>query len=872
MTTEKGSLEYCIGLALEESFEGLDRKAKNNLADKIKQRYNDILTEDPSKTPADAQSELFAQIAKEKNRDAKLAEAYKLQFANTIHDKLTFIDNANEMDESKPLIAQIASLPSKGKPWAKGMGKSTNLAGKTLAFQRLGRFDTELKQLKVDKQWQSRSWRKKYEGDVLEEIRNPGGSKNPDAALIGKTAKKYFKETVVGMQEAGLPIKDVEEFMSTYHRDPERMLQVEDTPLKSLKYRAQPGRIFNYKEDYEKSYKRWRDTELKFLNKDKTFGANANNDAEIDKFMRHAYDHQVIYKANASANEKDAFVFKGLAKITARKTKMFYKHGWAFAEANKAYGRGDAGHLIQHTLEAGAKMEVAAKHWTPQVYKAFSKVKDILMERIHDKPAHLRQKLTDNLNFAERVLDEVTGLAKVPVNATSAKYTNSVLCYESMKSFGGSLLRAVNDIAGWQTNLFQSGHGYFKSFVTPYLHLAKRLTGIETTAKDLKDLGNWHKGITGDVSSRFASCDSFNGLQARAMGIFFNANLIHPLDNLLKGGSIRDFCRELWRHSKTSFDKLHPDFQFTLKRYNINEPEWDLIRNHSFKLPDNRRLITPDDPFNYSKEEIATFLGKKDITSKEFKDGQLDISQRMGAMMTDRVHMIYLDTDPIEQAKLRMGTRPGTTMGNLNRLIVQAHAWPVGIYHRILGSILSNMVEGEGALGKLRGLKKDLPGLAFYVAGVHVTSFLSQSLINAVQLKKPPKFFSLESEKNAFSEMTGILGQVLASILSKNTYGNDPLISSTGPAIRDADDVVKIISKAWNHQKYGLSLYKLIKRGIPPLNLFYVKPFFNYLIGYAIQEHLFPGSIRRALLNHQKRVRNDGEAGYFIPPTSALGV
>ena len=116
MAPLKGSLEYCIEKVSEEVFEGLGKKDKANLADEIRQRQDDLIKS--GKTQAEAQAELFTQIAKEKNRDAKLNEAHKLQQANAAHDVLTFIDNTGEMDESQPLIAQIASLPIKNKAWS----------------------------------------------------------------------------------------------------------------------------------------------------------------------------------------------------------------------------------------------------------------------------------------------------------------------------------------------------------------------------------------------------------------------------------------------------------------------------------------------------------------------------------------------------------------------------------------------------------------------------------------------------------------------------------------------------------------------------------------------------------------------------------
>jgi len=269
-----------------------------------------------------------------------------------------------------------------------------------------------------------------------------------------------------------------------------------------------------------------------------------------------------------------------------------------------------------------------------------------------------------------------------------------------------------------------------------------------------------------------------------------------------------------------------------LERYNINESEWDLIRKNEFQAQDGRKFITPDDPLQYSKEEIAQYLGKKDITTKEFKDAQLDIRRRMIGMSTDRAHFIYLDPDLTEQAIMRMGTKPGTIAGNANRLMIQAHAWPVGIVHRILGSILSNTMEGEGIAGKLGGLKADLPGLSLYIAGISVTSYLSQSLMNLTSGKELPKVLTMNNLEKTSSEIMGVYGQVLDALFGKMRYGSDPLINASGPAIRNLDDLIKVMGNVIHGQRFGSPLYHLIIRNLPGLNLIYVKPAFDYLIGY----------------------------------------
>jgi hypothetical protein len=859
-------IDFCITQALKASFEGLNNKAKNKLANEIKNRHKELT--DSGLSSQNAATQLFKEISKEADGNAKFLASQNFHAALATNDILNFIDNTNEVDESKPLLAKINGTPSRTKVWARS--ESTNLKQKTERAERSGRFSQELQDSGVLSFYQDKKWMRDNSGNVFEEIRNPGGSSSPESAKIGEITRKHFADIVSSLHESGLPVNELEGFMGSYHRDVAKMMMTESTLEKQIMYRSKKG--FNFKEDYELAYQRWKDTELQHLDMDRTFGKSVGNEKEIDEFMRAAYDNQVLDIPRGSASEKDSAAFRGLADITSRKKVLFYKDGWAFAEANKAYGFGDASYVIENTLNNAANMSVLAKEWSTQPYKVYNTVVDTLVKRIKKKPPHLRKKLLKNLKKVGRVFDELTGVAKIPEHASSANITNSVLCAEALSSFGSAITSAFNDIPGWMVQMHQSGEGYFRSFVSPFEHLVKRLTGVESTKKDLQDLGFWLKDLTGDVMSRMASADSLSGLQAKMMGTLFKLNILKPWDRFLVNGSSRDLARQLWRNSTITFNRLNPAFKFMLERYNINESEWDLIRKNSFQAPDGRKFITPDDPLDYSENDIKEYLKKDKITKKEYDNATIDIRKKLIAMSIDRAHFIYLDPDLTTQALMRLGTRPGTPAGNAVRLLVQAHAWPVGIVHRILGSILSNTMEGIGIAGKASGLVKDLPGLSLYVAGLTVTSYLSQSLKNVTSGKKLPKFLTTQNIEKTSSETLGVYGQCLEAMLGKMRYGDDPLINASGPAIRDADDLVKIISKAIHGQRFGSPLYHLIRRNIPGLNLIYVKPAFDYLIGYHIQEALFPGSLNRAMANHRRRVREEGEAEYFAPPTSALGV
>lgn len=855
-------LKDCINAALKATIAGVDQPTKKEILEDLRNRL--AQKEEAGLSPEEAQTELFREMIKEADRNKKFAVAQQLDVALKVDDTVKFVEDANELDDSKPLWARINGIASRTKVWARG--KSANLRRKELRFDRMGRFANALEEANVLKFYQNKRWLKQYGGDVLEEIRNPGGSKNPDAEKIGKVIKTFFDESLAGLHEAGIPVNEIEGFMGTQSHDPMKMLM----PKKGIMGMWLFRRLHTY--DFERedqlAYERWRDTQLQHLDHDKTFGTRVGNPKEVDTFMRAVYDTLTINNPYAKIKDKDKFAFSGLAQLAERKRVLFYKDGWSFAKANREYGYGDVASIIEHTLNKAADIEVAAKEFSTKPYTYWDRVKRALKKRLKDKPAHLRRKLSDRLDKVDRLFDEFTGLAKIPQHATSAHLTNSVLCANALMAFGKSIKAAINDLPGWMIQLHQGGEGWVPSFFIPFQHLVKRLLKVETTAKDLKDLGYWQKYITGDVMSRMASADSLSGLQAKMMGMLFKLNLIKPWDRFLVGGINRDTARMLWDLSKLSFDELPEPRKFLLQRYNISSDEWDLIRKNSFQDIDNRKYITPDDPLKYSKEDVAKFLGKDKISTKEYQDATLAIRRKLIGMSVDRAHFVYLDPDLTTQAITRFGTRPGTIGGNLTRLMIQGYSWPIGIVHRILGSMLSNTMEGEGLIGKGRGFIQDIPGLSLYIAGIATTSYLSRAIGNAARGEKPPKFLSLNSIAATSEEVLGFYGRALTALLGKKQYGQDPLISLMGPAIRNADDITKIVSQMLHGQKFGSPLYHLLKN-VPPLNLIYTAPVFNYLIGYHIQEMLSPGSLRRALRAHQRRVAAGEAQEYFLPPPAS---
>jgi len=847
----------CIQGVLDSVERALTAKQKNEILEDLGNRID----EEKLKGTSEGESikNVMAKLLQE-NADNKIIQTANALRTAFLHDeKLGIIDKdfKNPKDYPRGLQAMVGGIISDRKG---ARSLSTKLRQNVIGYDRVGRLMRAFEDQGVINDVKL----KLHQEDVANELFDRGSTKNDRARKIADIIKPMYHEVILGLNRVGIPVSNYKNFIASMHRDPEKMLHTHDTLGERAWYILKHP--FDADKRFELSYQRWKNKELQWLDKDKVFKKGT---IDVDKFMRNVYDNNVVYdpiKYNAST--EDLRTFGGLGVSGARGLQLFYKDGSAFYAANQTFGYGDLYESIMQTIVKGSNLEGLAEQWGTSPYKLWDALTSTLKNRLHGSSANKITKKIDQQRFR---FDELTGRASIPVNNTTNTIMNAITASQIFSKLGASIFPAIGDLnysaASLQKNF---GQGFFSSYKNSFQNYFSHMR-LNSTKPDLAIMGEWQRDMTGQFASRFTTMDGPVGMLSKGVQKMMSLNLIHWQDNMLSRGIITMNGRFLAKEANQGFAHMNPRTRAFLERYNITDKEWDVMRKNPFVAQDGRKFITPDDSLlNYSKEDIASMLGKDKITSSEFDNARSIIRQKLIALMADESSFVYLSPDIIERSMLRLGSRPGTLSGAMAKMLVQFHTWPFSQTRRVLGRSLIEIRETPGIYPKMGLALKTTPQFASILAGFMVTGYLSDAASNLSQGIEPPDPTKIATWAKASLGTFGIYGDFLSMLFGQQAYGNSPLLNASGPSYSQIDDAAKFLNATFTGQfkQAGKLGFELVKNNTLPLNIAYTRLAMNYFILWGLEEKLFPGSIEAQV----RRAQQNQNPPYIVSPLSGIGV
>lgn len=755
--------------------------------------------------------------------------------------------------------AQLGGLISRRKGYR---NKSTAHLQKIAEGEAIGKL---LYNLKKDNVLQA-FWLKQYENDIGSELFKENSTKNPIAQKIAQHVKGAYGEVSTRLRRAGIPVGTLEEFITSFHRNPQRMMSAFDSVKERWEYRAKNG--FNLKKEREMAYQRWKSFELQQLDHNKTF-VYGQTPQKIENFMRAAWRNQTIFdpiKRNASV--EDLRTYGSLGVKGSAKRVFRYKNSAAFMSVMQKYGYGNLFDGIENTIGKGSKMAVMAEEWGTEPYRVFNAFIDRLKRYNAVKND---QKVINKLNAKYRLFDELTGRASIPVSQTMNNITNAYLGWQMISGLGSSIAPAFGDLNYYAASLVRNfDQGSFEAWGNTlrnyFRHMRKG-----ATKENYEDMGYWQKTLLGQYSSRFGALDSPTQLISTLTQKMMTLNLIHWQDSMLSSGIINEFGRQMWRLGDTSFDRLPTGTRNVLNQYDLSPAEWDVMRKNPHTTPDGRKYITPDDAIDgYSREDIANMLGKKEkgMSTKEYDDARRGIREKYIGLLQDQSHFVFLDSDIVERSMLRMQTKSGTFMGSMAKLLVMFRSWPFAQTRRVLGMALEDFREAEGLVPKTKALMQGAPMFLQMLSGYMITGYISEAALNFAKGREPPSITSPVTWGKASLGTFGLLGGMLGQLLGQQMYGDSPITNLGGRGI-DTANKVGILANAMFHGEghaAGKLIYGLGESQIPYGNWIFTRAGLKWGLMYGLQEKLFPGSLDKM----QDNAQEEGTP-FIFSPTSALG-
>jgi hypothetical protein len=145
-----------------------------------------------------------------------------------------------------------------------------------------------------------------------------------------------------------------------------------------------------------------------------------------------------------------------------------------------------------------------------------------------------------------------------------------------MFKLGASLLSSFTDLGTVAANARHNGIGVFESMADTMVNLLP--TDSVARREAAHELGVGLDGLKHSITNRFMATDSPNGMAASAVQTFMKWTGQNWWTSNIKESHGMILANRLARRSGDQFSALPPLIQTTLRRYGIEDAEWNALR------------------------------------------------------------------------------------------------------------------------------------------------------------------------------------------------------------------------------------------------------------------------------------------------------
>ena len=391
------------------------------------------------------------------------------------------------------------------------------------------------------------------------------------------------------------------------------------------------------------------------------------------------------------------------------------------------------------------------------------------------------------------------------------------------------VLRSLPDASYIASFAQRWGNSYFKSLATTLSHTFDRFADNERKfiAKQFKLLADSHLGYM----ARFADLSNGTELIHKVTTHFFRANLLESFDKGNRHSLMHIIAKGLHQQRGRAWKNLKNETRFQLQKYGLEEKEWDLLRDKN-----QQGLFTTANVDAVTDEELKSLYGH----SKPFYEMRNDLYRKVFSIFSMAADNAVLMPDNFTKAFMYYGTRPGTVVGEVLRMVMQFKGFAINFADKIL---VQGYQDARDTQMRLRW------GLAL-VAGTLSLSYLANYFDNLAHGKSMPLFTHMNRQEKMDYLMDlvqpnlGIFMQVFDP-----KYQDKHLIQNlfSSPSINFLSSVGALGSSTLTlNPKQMAKNMKTMAKNIAPIDtLPVIGPYFNQLLGdktyLETGQHLYYG-------------------------------
>ncbi len=475
-----------------------------------------------------------------------------------------------------------------------------------------------------------------------------------------------------------------------------------------------------------------------------------------------------------------------------------------------------------------------------------------------------------------RRFDEIDGTANAPENLRLATVGRLIRVDQSLSKLGGMLLSAFSDAPIAVQTLGRVGVDFLEGY-DAILKGVARLQGPEgREIADLLDVGA--RSSASELSSRFVAGDGPIGWSAWAMRMFYKANGFEFWANGVRRGAGQMLGVHFGREAASDFASVRPGTREQLDRFGIDAAGWDILRKGVETAEDGRPYLTFDALDKASDFDLLRWAGLtgKAATPENAARAREDLGLRFRTLIGDTLDTALSEARARENSALKLGSKPGTILGEAVRLFTQFWAFPLSFMGRHVGPAAA------GGAGKAPAFL-----LAHLILSTTIFGLVS---MQAKQIVKGREMRPLRDEEGRprFDVFLaaglqggglGIYGDFLFG--EYNRFGGSPIATLGGPAVGEAEKALKLFGhlrgaldpnltgdeRRESLGDAGADTARFVTGNTPFINLWWTRQALDMGLLWHMNEALSPGWAAR----YEKRVEEETGAAFIVKPSEVVG-
>lgn len=361
--------------------------------------------------------------------------------------------------------------------------------------------------------------------------------------------------------------------------------------------------------DPEVNYKAWRNHIVDLLDHEKTF----KDAADPEKFLRSVFDalSSGVHLTHPGSN-MSATMMKRLssaAKQMSNERILHFKDGEAFYQYNSLFGTRGVLDSVVAAMENTANSIGLMRYFGPNARDNYEQVFEGFM---HIATAAERKKLQSAKTGLDSTFDTIDGSDRMPANVMIAQRTQDLLALQNITKLGTDLAAAMGDVVLKAQSAWRNGVPWYKAYGDQLLDAVNRLTKAEIIEVNSM-VGVATDSLTNRMFSRYGDGSTkASGLMTKMNNMLFSLSYVRQWTEWNRGSHTKMMARHMAQNAPKSYADMNTHLRHELKKYGIEENEWNVIRKAMWKDPKGIDLVVPEKVKEASNVDIDPLI-KEDI-------------------------------------------------------------------------------------------------------------------------------------------------------------------------------------------------------------------------------------------------------------------